>query len=68
MFKVTGLWKNEKEGKVNLAGTIGSIRVVIFPNTFKKEGSNEPDYQMYFDEQKKEAPKEAKKDIDDIPF
>lgn len=67
MIKASGLWLNEdSKGQKYFSGSLGSIRVVILKNTFKEEGSNEPDYNMYFDEQKKkEVPKTSD---DDIPF
>lgn len=67
MIKVSGLWLNiDKEGNKYFSGGLGNIRVVIFKNTFKEEGSNEPDYNMYFDEnKKKEIPKV---EDDDVPF
>lgn len=72
MLKVTGLWLNEgKDKQKYFSGNLGNIRIVIFKNTFKKEGSNEPDYQMYFDEQAKKEDKEGEKKPefkDDIPF
>jgi hypothetical protein len=72
MIEATGLWLNEgKEGVKYFSGSMGHLRVVIFKNTFKKEGSNEPDYKMYFDEQAKKTPKEVTQTPpldDDIPF
>lgn len=67
MIKATGLWLNtDKEGNKYFSGSLGNARVVIFKNNFKEEGSNEPDYNMYFAEQvKKEIPKTTD---DDIPF
>ncbi len=45
--KLTGLWKNEsKAGKTYLAGSLGSARIMIFPNGYK-EKNNDPDYIMY---------------------
>jgi len=54
MLKISGLWLNKTtEGETYMAGTIGQVRIVILKNSFKKAGSKEPDYNMYFDEQKK---------------
>ena len=36
-----------------MAGTSGQVRIIILKNSFKKEGSKEPDYNLYFDEQRK---------------
>jgi len=70
MIKASGLWLNkDSKGASYFSGSMGAMRVVIFKNTFKKEGSNEPDYEMYFDEQKKKDVKEATQEVDkDIPF
>lgn len=64
------MWLNEgKEENKFFSGNLGSVRILIFKNTFKKEGSNEPDYQMYFDEQAKKDTKEVTQEVDkDIPF
>tara|TARA_R100001463_G_scaffold40684_1_gene86134 strand:- start:964 stop:1230 length:267 start_codon:yes stop_codon:yes gene_type:complete len=54
-IKLTGLWQNEmKDGGSYLNGTLGTAKVLVFKNTYKQEGSNEPDYNMYL------APKKAK--------
>ena len=74
MIKASGLWINkDSKGAAYFSGSMGSMRVVMFKNTFKKEGSNEPDYEMYFDEQKKKDTQEATPKVknsldDDIPF
>jgi hypothetical protein len=74
MIKASGLWLNKSDKGVSFfRGNLGGVRVVIFKNTFKKEGSNEPDYEMYFDEQKKKDTQEATPKVknpldDDIPF
>ena len=71
MLKASGLWLNEdSKGQKYFSGNLGQIRVVIFKNTFKKEGSNEPDYQMYFDEQAKKDVKEVAQTLldADSPF
>lgn len=55
-IKVTGLWVNEaRNGDRYLSGTLNPIvKILIFPNAFKEDGSSDPDYYMYF------APKEKK--------
>lgn len=51
-----------------MSGSFGGVRVVILKNTLKKEGSNEPDYNLFFAEQiRKETPKVEVED-GDIPF
>ena len=59
MIKATGLWLNDsKNGEKYFSGNLGSLRVVILKNTLKEAGSKEPDWNMYFDENKpKEFPK-----------
>jgi hypothetical protein len=68
MIKAGGLWLHtDKDGSKYFSGSLGNVRVVIFKNYFKEEGSNEPDYNMYFDEQKKkEVPKLV--NVDDVPL
>ena len=70
MFKVTGLWLNESgEGEKYFSGNIGGMRVLVFKNSFKEEGSNEPDYNLFFAEnRKKDTPKLADVPEDDVPF
>ncbi len=48
MVKVCGLWKNrsQKTGKEYLAGNLGSVKLMIFPNKFKSKDT-EPDFQAY---------------------
>lgn len=57
MIKLTGLWANkDRNGNLVLSGYLGSARLVIFTNTYKKEDKH-PDYIAYVDEQKqKDAP------------
>ena len=48
MMKVTGLWANKaRDGKTYLSGTLGSMRVLIFPNLYKEEEKH-PSHIMYF--------------------
>lgn len=72
MIKVSGLWLNDSPKGKYLSGSIGGIKILVFKNTFKKEGSKEPDYEMYFDEYKKKettVEQDLKGDFDDdIPF
>ena len=43
MIKLTGLWKS-RNGE-SISGSLSpSTRLVILPNRYKKENSNEPDY------------------------
>jgi hypothetical protein len=48
MVKLTGLWLGKtKAGKSYMSGTLGNAKVMIFKNEFKKEGDNQPDYNVY---------------------
>lgn len=72
-------WKRtSKSGNTYLNGTIKtkdgeSIPVIVFSNSNKVEGSNQPDYRVYFDTPRDatSAPKQAvtkQKQSEDIPF
>jgi len=55
LVKLTGLWLS-KEGK-SLSGSCGQARFLVLKNTFKTEGSKEPDYELFVGQnEKKEAP------------
>lgn len=60
LIPVTGLWQGkDSNGNTYLRGTPGkgaAFSFMVFPNTFKKEGSNEPDYKLYIG---KNTPKEG---------
>jgi len=78
--------KKSKSGNSFLTGTVKSqsgevIKVIVFKNKYKTEGSNQPDYRVYFDTSlppqnsqedapvKKSAPqKQVPKQTEDIPF
>ena len=55
LVKLTGLWKNEREGRMHLGGSLGSSRLLIFPNRFKEKQSD-PDYIAYLAESKPKPP------------
>jgi len=72
-------WKRtSKSGNTYLNGTIKtkdgeSIAVIVFSNSNKVEGSNQPDYRVYFDTPRdaSSAPKQAatkQKQSEEIPF
>ncbi len=43
-----GLWLNEgRGGRQYMAGYLGSSRMLVFRNTDKTPGSNEPDYELF---------------------
>lgn len=52
MIKISGLWKNDsKTGSQYLSGNVnGNCRYLILPNSYKKDGSNEPDFVLYMTE------------------
>jgi uncharacterized protein (DUF736 family) len=73
--------KKSKAGNSFLTGTVKSqsgevIKVIVFKNQYKTDGSNQPDYRVYFDTslppQAEVAPKSsekvATKQSEDIPF
>jgi uncharacterized protein (DUF736 family) len=69
LVELTGLWQNTtKDGKKYLSGRIGNAKVLVFPNGFKKEGSNEPDYRLCL--ARIEPPGEDKKESKngELPF
>lgn len=46
-IRLTGLWKNEsREGKPYMAGSLGSGRLVVYPNE-RKSGERDPDFVVY---------------------
>jgi hypothetical protein len=63
-IKATGLWKHlDKNNTPYFEGTLSpTVKVFIFKNGKKKDGSREPDYEMFFssvvpkDEQPSEEP------------
>jgi len=45
-INLCGLWKNkDKAGNTYLSGTLGNIKIMVFPNQNKKE-SKHPDYNV----------------------
>ena len=74
--KMTGLWRNTTaKGDMYLSGNVGLAKMLIFPNGYKEEGSNDPDYYMFL------APKKQREEgeeyhasnpqpevKDDVPF
>ena len=66
LIKLTGLWKNEKDGKAYLSGGLGyGGRLLVFPNEYKSK-DGDPDYICYL-AAKKEQEEDAKRK-DEIPF
>ena len=65
---------SSKDSSKFLSGvvTVGGVahQVVVFKNTYKKEGSNEPDWRVYASEPKPELNPNGTEKVDDseIPF
>lgn len=58
LVKLGSLWKveNPKDNSPLLTGSMGNAKLVIFPNKYKGEGKNRPDYVLYVsNREKKEA-------------
>jgi hypothetical protein len=71
MIKLTGLWLNKtKAGKSYMSGTLGGAKVMIFKNDFKKDGDNQPDYNVFVaaKEQTSTAGNGQSARDEDIPF
>ena len=52
MITICGLWKNEtKEGRKYLSGSLGGIKILVFPN--EKKTDRQPDYNIVIAENKK---------------
>ena len=46
--QIGALWKNSKNGKTYLTGSLDDLRLVIFPNGFKDEQkAGAPDFIIY---------------------
>ena len=73
LLKLGGLWiSKDKNGNEYFSGDYtNNSKILIYKNTFKKEGSNEPDYNFYAaPKKKKEEPEQKKKESDneEVPF
>lgn len=78
LLRVTGLWVNtQRDGNQYLNGSLGGLRLFVFKNSYKKEGSNEPDYNLFVtanETKKTDKPKEESAkddtpvDTGDLPF
>jgi len=66
LTRITGLWeKKDKNGNNYLCGNLNAIsRVMIMPNTFKRNEDKDPDYFLYFASVEKEKPKDKSEKID----
>lgn len=67
--KIGALWLKKTEKATFLSGIINDKRIIVFKNNFKKDGSKEPDYQIYEAESNpktEELPNEIR--LEDVPF
>ncbi len=48
MITVCGLWSQEsqKDGSTYLTGTLGNVKIMVFPNRYYTEGTNQPDWTL----------------------
>lgn len=67
LIPVMGLWMNEGASGKYLSGKLGNMRVLIFPNTRKEEGSKQPDYRVFFAAEQQQ-PKAQNEDAEPVPF
>jgi len=60
LTRITGLWeKEDKNGNNFLTGQLNAIsKVLVMPNTFKRNEDKDPDYFLYFASVEKEKPKD----------
>lgn len=78
MIKLAGLWLQKgKDGTGYMSGTVGGVKVLVFKNTRKEPGSNQPDYNVFLASApppKKPAPNwnqkasEPQQEDDGLPF
>lgn len=53
--KLTGLWENTTaKGEKYFSGSLGAARLLMFRNSYKEDGDNQPDYNLFL------VPKEKK--------
>ena len=54
MIKLTGIWINtDKQGRKYMKGKLGTADILIYKNSYKKEGDKQPDYNLFLAENKK---------------
>ena len=55
LIELSGLWTGQdKNGNPMMTGSIGNASILITKNTFKEEGSNQPDYRLCIGPRKKQ--------------
>jgi hypothetical protein len=72
LLKLGGLWiSKDKNGNEYFSGDYTNVtKLLIYKNTFKKEGSNEPDFNFYAAPKKRKAAEGHSEDSseEDVPF
>lgn len=67
-IKLTGLWANQmKSGQTYYTGSLGSARLVIFPNSYKEKDSD-PDYNLFIQPKQNKDSAGGNSFSNDIPF
>jgi len=70
-IKFGGLWSNEaKNGTTYLIGNFGDAKILVFPNSFKREPKH-PDFIVYFASREKklaDGPEPEQYPDGDTPF
>ena len=62
--RLSGLWKNKgKDGKTYLSGSLGSARLLVMPNDYKK-AERDPDYIAYVVPAEKKAEPAAQRSLE----
>lgn len=47
LIEATGMWSNKaKDGSTDYSGCLGSLRLLVFPNSNKEPGSNQPGFRL----------------------
>ena len=70
LLRLGGLWVNkDKNDNTYFSGDFtNGTKILIYKNTFKKEGSNEPDYNFYTAPKKKKEGVTEETNEEDVPF
>lgn len=58
LVRLTGLWNNEGRNGPYFGGNLGMARLLVFPNKYKRENSNDPDYLMCLAPKDRDNPKQ----------
>ena len=70
--KIGALWKAKEGSKAILTGKLGNASLLIFKNTRKQEGSNQPDYNVCvasaYKKDNESVGNEPKPDEEELPW